>query len=277
MRIGRQIVLSLTALAVSAVPVRGAEQITLRNGFDISCHHHVAANGRIRLYTSPNNENYIEVAPDDIVAVVKVPDPQPPVSEAVPAPQPTPGTETPRSTANLTPADLNQMLAQAGHEHNVDRDLLASVVKAESNGNARAVSRAGAQGLMQLMPGTAADLGVEDTFRPEQNIRGGSTYLDSLLTRYHDNLAMALAAYNAGPGAVDKYHGIPPYRETRLYVARVIHEFNRRVKARQAQEKQSTRLISGQLRPQLPCSRLHLPAFSAATPIHEPIKLLSLL
>jgi soluble lytic murein transglycosylase-like protein len=127
------------------------------------------------------------------------------------------------------------MLAQAGNEHHLDRDLLASVVKAESNGNARAVSRAGAQGLMQLMPATAAELGVEDSFRPQQNVRGGSTYLDALLTRYNDNLALALAAYNAGPAAVDKYHGIPPYRETRLYVARVIHEFNRRVKTREAQ------------------------------------------
>ena len=113
-------------------------------------------------------------------------------------------------------------------------DLLASVVKAESDGNVRAVSRAGAKGLMQLMPGTAAGLGVEDSFQPEQNVRGGSAYLDALLTRYHDNLALALAAYNAGPEAVDKYRGIPPYHETRAYVARVIHEFNRRVLARGA-------------------------------------------
>jgi soluble lytic murein transglycosylase-like protein len=129
------------------------------------------------------------------------------------------------------------MLARAGTEHNLDVDLLASVVKAESDGNARAVSRAGARGLMQLMPGTAADLGVQDSFQPEQNVRGGSAYLDALLKRYDDNLTKALAAYNAGPEAVDKYHGIPPYRETRAYVARVIHEFNRRVLAREAEEK----------------------------------------
>ncbi len=127
------------------------------------------------------------------------------------------------------------MLTRASKEHNVDVDLLASVVKAESDGNARAVSHAGAQGLMQLMPGTAAGLGVNDTFQPEQNVRGGSIYLDSLLTRYRDNLALALAAYNAGPEAVDKYHGIPPYRETRAYVARVIYEFNRRLLARETQ------------------------------------------
>jgi len=76
---------------------------------------------------------------------------------------------------------------------------------------------------------------VADSFQPEQNVRGGSAYLDALLDRYHDNLALALAAYNAGPAAVDKYHGIPPYAETRAYVARVIHEFNRRVMAREAQ------------------------------------------
>ena len=107
-------------------------------------------------------------------------------------------------------------------------DLLASVVRAESGGNIHAVSRTGAQGLMQLMPGTAAELGVADSFRADQNINGGTAYLDTLLVRYHDNLALALAAYNAGPAAVDKYHGVPPYRETRIYVARVIREFNRR-------------------------------------------------
>ncbi|MGB9406336.1 MAG: lytic transglycosylase domain-containing protein, partial [Terracidiphilus sp.] len=96
-----------------------------------------------------------------------------------------------------------------------------------------------ARGLMQLMPATAKDMGVEDSFKPEENVRGGAIYLAALLTRYHDNMALALAAYNAGPEAVDKYHGIPPYRETRAYVARVIHEFNRRVLAREAQAKKA--------------------------------------
>ena len=143
------------------------------------------------------------------------------------------------ATTHLTQADLREMLTRAGSEHNLDVDLLASVVKAESDGNTKAVSRAGAKGLMQLMPGTAADMGVHDSFEPEQNVRGGSAYLDALLTRYHDNLALALAAYNAGPEAVDKYHGIPPYRETQAYVARVIHEFNRRVLAREALARQN--------------------------------------
>jgi soluble lytic murein transglycosylase-like protein len=88
---------------------------------------------------------------------------------------------------------------------------------------------------MQLMPGTAKQLGVQNSFTPQENVRGGADYLDQLLTHYHDNMAKALAAYNAGPAAVDRYHGIPPYRETQVYVARVIHEFNRRVLAREAQ------------------------------------------
>jgi soluble lytic murein transglycosylase-like protein len=135
--------------------------------------------------------------------------------------------------------DLREMLAQAGSEHNLDVDLLFSLVKAESGGHARAVSRAGARGLMQLMPLTASDLGVRDSFNPKQNLFGGSTYLNAMLLRYHDNLALALAAYNAGPAAVDRYRGVPPYRETRAYVARVIHEFNRRVVARKIQARQT--------------------------------------
>src|ERR1039458_4515984 len=94
---------------------------------------------------------------------------------------------------------MRQMLARAGTLHNIDADLLASVVQAESNGNALAVSRAGARGLMQLMPATASGLGVHNSFVPEQNIGGGSAYLDQLLTRYSDNMALALAAYNARP------------------------------------------------------------------------------
>jgi soluble lytic murein transglycosylase-like protein len=123
---------------------------------------------------------------------------------------------------------MHTMLSRAGNTHNIDEDLLASLVRAESGGQVRAVSRTGARGLMQLMPKTATELGVTDSFRPDENIAGGSAYLDQLLTRYHDNVALALAAYNAGPAAVDRYHGIPPYRETKAYVARVIREFNRR-------------------------------------------------
>ncbi len=215
-----------------AVHARAAERVTLRNGFVEQCDHHALVDGHMRLYLSAGEDNYIEFAPDEIAAFETVPDP--PVAAAPAVAQPS------NRTAKLTPVDLREMLARAGSDHNLDVDLLASVVKAESDGNARAVSHAGAQGLMQLMPDTAAGLGVDDSFQPEQNVRGGSMYLDALLTRYHDNLALALAAYNAGPEAVDKYHGIPPYSETRAYVARVIHEFNRRVLAREAEARHTS-------------------------------------
>ncbi|MBS1806014.1 MAG: lytic transglycosylase domain-containing protein [Acidobacteria bacterium] len=189
------------------------------------CDHHALVGSMVRLYTGKSDASFIERKPEEITGYETVPDPPP-----APTTNPVAGL---RSDAKLTPADLHLMLTNAGEQQNVDADLLASIVKAESNGNAHAVSHAGARGLMQLMPGTAAELGVDDSFAPEQNVRGGSAYLDELLRRYHDNVAFALAAYNAGPAAVDKYHGIPPYHETRVYVARVIHEFNRRVLARQ--------------------------------------------
>jgi hypothetical protein len=211
--------------------LRAAEQVTLNNGFVMHCDHHAEVEGHVRLYLSPGEDNYIEIVPDRIAAVEAVPDPPAPIV-AVAVPQ--------QPSAKLTSADIGEMLARAGKAHNIDVDLLASVVKAESGGNPRAVSSAGAQGLMQLMPGTANELGVNDRFAPDQNVRGGSTYLDELLSRYHDNLALALAAYNAGPAAVDKYHGIPPYSQTQAYVARVIHEFNRRVLAREAQQRQAS-------------------------------------
>ncbi len=218
---------AVATLVSVASAARAAESVTLVNGFAIQCRHHAEVEGRVRLYMSDGQDNYIEFAPHEITAVEQVPDPPDP-------PKSSEATATTIQNGTLPSADLRQMLVNAGQEHNLDVDLLASLVKAESGDNARAVSRVGARGLMQLMPSTAAGLGVRDSFRPEENVRGGTAYLDTLLTRYHDNLALALAAYNAGPEAVDKYNGIPPYLETRVYVARVIHEFNRRVVARQA-------------------------------------------
>lgn len=217
-------------LIAAGLPLHAAEHVTFKNGYDMICDHREVVNGRTRLYMHPQEDNFLEVASSDIETVEFVPDPVVAGPAAV--------AENP--DAALTSADLHQLMVRAGAQHNLDVDLLASVVRAESDGNAHAVSRAGARGLMQLMPQTAAQLGVADSFRPDQNINGGTAYLDALLTRYHDNLALALAAYNAGPAAVDKYRGVPPYRETRVYVARVIREFNRR--------KQAERRIQASLR-----------------------------
>ena len=229
-----RIVLLAGALAACGALSHAAERVMLSNGFAMDCDHHTLVDGRMRLYLSSGESSYIVFRPEVVAGIEAVPD----------LPQAVAHANQPTTGADLNKADLNEMLAEAGQAHNLDVDLLASVVKAESNGNAHAVSRAGARGLMQLMPSTAGDLGVQNSFEPQANVRGGSTYLDSLLTRYHENLALALAAYNAGPAAVDKYHGIPPYHETRVYVARVIHEFNRRVQAREAEERTATRQVN---------------------------------
>ncbi len=206
--------LGAIALLGCVPALRASEEVTLTNGYHLLCDHREEAGGRVRMFTSQGSDNFVEVDAAEIASVEFVPDP--------------PSREVKGAEPRLTPADVHQLMAKAGATHNLDVDLLASVVRAESGGNIRAVSRTGAQGLMQLMPGTAAELGVTDSFRADQNINGGTAYLDALLVRYHDHLALALAAYNAGPAAVDKYHGVPPYRETRVYVARVIREFNRR-------------------------------------------------
>lgn len=219
----------VAALALAGPAAHAAERITLANGFHLICDHRAVVSSpsgsRIRLYMDSGSNNFIEVSASQITASEPV---------TMPAAAPSSPEQSPAPASKITPAELHQLLARAGAAHDLDVDLLASVVREESAGRPRAVSRSGAQGLMQLMPSTAAKLGVTNAFAPGQNIRGGAAYLDTLLHRYHDNLALALAAYNAGPGAVDRWHGIPPYRETQLYVARVIHEFNRRIAARRA-------------------------------------------
>lgn len=117
--------------------------------------------------------------------------------------------------------DLDAVFARASETYGVPANLLKAVAKAESGFQADAVSRCGAQGVMQLMPSTARSLGVDDPFDPEQNIMGGAKYLGSLLGRYGD-AKLALAAYNAGSGNVDKYGGVPPFQETQKYVEKVL-------------------------------------------------------
>ena len=117
---------------------------------------------------------------------------------------------------------LEQIFQKASDTYHVSKDLLKAMAKAESNFRADATSHCGAMGIMQLMPGTAASLGVTDAYNPEQNIMGGAQYISRLLEKYNGNLSYAVAAYNAGSGNVDKYGGIPPFNETQNYVVKVL-------------------------------------------------------
>jgi soluble lytic murein transglycosylase-like protein len=125
----------------------------------------------------------------------------------------------------VRPIKVSSAIANAAKRNELDPALLSAVIRQESGFAPRAVSSAGAMGLMQLMPETARELGVRDPFDPEQNVDAGAKYLRGLIDRYHGRLDLALAAYNAGPGAVDKYHGVPPYPETQSYVRNILSAY----------------------------------------------------
>jgi len=126
-----------------------------------------------------------------------------------------------RPAMNLDRDGAEKLVREAAERHRIDPALVRAVIETESNWNAEAVSRKGAVGLMQLIPTTAQRFGVNDLYSPQQNVDAGVRYLKTLLERYNGNLDLALAAYNAGEGAVDRAHGIPSFRETRNYVQRV--------------------------------------------------------
>jgi len=183
----------------------------LRNGFTIPHRSREMHAGLVRLYLDDQKKSFVDVPFEEIERYSNEPDPVlPPVPEAV----------KPAKTTG-------QIVSEASEKQGVDSDFIHSVIKQESAGNANAVSRTGARGLMQLMPGTASQLGVKDSFSPEQNVHGGTQYLKELLQRYNGDAVKALAAYNAGPAAVDRYKGVPPYRETRQYVQRVVRDYNK--------------------------------------------------
>ncbi|HSO24874.1 MAG TPA: lytic transglycosylase domain-containing protein [Chondromyces sp.] len=143
-------------------------------------------------------------------------------------------------------SDLRRMVVRVSEERGLDPRLVDALVRVESDYDPQAVSRRGAMGLMQLMPETARRLSVEDPFDPEDNVRGGTRELSRLVERYAGNLQLALAAYNAGEGAVAQYKGVPPYSETRTYVARILSLYTGRPYSLQASYRRApVRVLKG--------------------------------
>src|SRR5207253_10344048 len=166
----------------------------------------------IRLYMSGEAGSYVDVPTTEIERFEK-------------DPTPTAVTVSPRSQ------NVNDFVNSASDRQRLDPDLVNSVIRAESGFNPHAVSPKGALGLMQLMPQKASELGVPNAFDPQANVEGGTRYLRELLERYNFDLIKALAAYNAGSRRVEQYRGVPPYYETRAYVANIIRDFNRKKRA----------------------------------------------
>lgn len=132
----------------------------------------------------------------------------------------------PSAQQQLDSASVRPYVQEAAAKYNVDPALIEAVIKQESAYNASAQSPVGAQGLMQLMPGTAKDLGVANSFDPRENVMGGAKYLSQLMTMFDGNLTKVLAGYNAGPGNVQKYGGVPPFKETQDYVEKVLNNYS---------------------------------------------------
>jgi soluble lytic murein transglycosylase-like protein len=229
----RQFVSGVAGLAVCLAlvpPAYTAEKAVLRNGFEIRHAQREEIGPTTRLYLSADgNAGYIDVNTSEIESFEHDDLPVFPTQPAALGEKP--AATTSAAEAGRIPVDVPALVNRASDQHLVDADLIASVIKAESGFNHRAVSPKGAQGLMQLMPGTAGKLGVKDAFDPAANVDGGTRYLRELLLRYNNDIPKALAAYNAGPERVDQCHGVPPYRETHAYVVKVIKDFNRKKRA----------------------------------------------
>jgi len=232
----------VTLLALITLPCLAADSAVLRNGFSIRHERRQVIGTITRLYISADNSSFVDIPTEEIDHFEAAP---------VETATVTPVNDNPASHLHLQPParnlertlDLNEVINTASGTYRLDPDLVNSVIRAESGFNVRAVSPKGAQGLMQLMPRTASELGVQNVFDPQANVEGGTRYLRELLERYNFDLVKALAAYNAGPQRVEQYGGVPPYYETKAYVARIVRDYNKKLAAKnlaQPAEKKSS-------------------------------------
>ena len=213
-------------LLLLSVPALGSDFAILQNGFSIRHEQRETVGSVTRLYLGTDKAEYVDIDTDQIERFEED------LSPLVPL------------TPPARPQNLNEVINAISDRHHIDPDLINSVIHAESGFNPRAVSPKGAQGLMQLMPQTALQLGVSNPFDPRSNVEGGTRYLSELLQRYNFDLIKALAAYNAGPQRVQHYGGVPPYYETRAYIARIVRDFNRKKLAQRKAASAATAKIS---------------------------------
>jgi hypothetical protein len=209
--------IGLCGLCVPALSLSASENIVLKTGFELSANRHEIDGATMRIFS----EGGVAEIPANLVIRIDHVDDPPPAAE--PKPKPAVPTAAPLKPQpiDLSPATL---AAIAARKYSLPAEFVTGVMKAESGLNPAALSPKGAIGLMQLMPDTAKDLGADPT-RPAENADAGARYLRDLLAKYENDpnqVVLALAAYNAGPAAVEKYHGVPPYRETREYILRVL-------------------------------------------------------
>jgi soluble lytic murein transglycosylase-like protein len=209
-------------ILTSALPIWGGEYVVLGHGFRLHAERHEVSGGIVRIFSAGG----ITEMPVTLIEGFEQEDA--PVALPSPAAAPIPAAaETPAQppVAAVTPREL---AAEAAKKFSLPESFVRSVMRAESGLAPAAVSPKGAVGLMQLMPETARQLGV-DPANPRENAAGGARYLQELLAKYENDpnqVLLALAAYNAGPGAVERYHGVPPWRETREYILRVLRDWD---------------------------------------------------
>jgi Transglycosylase SLT domain len=236
----------------------------LQNGNSIRHDHRRDIGAMTRLYLGTDSDSFIDVptkeidhfekdtSPAPLPAALPSPSPgsvvpSPAPAKSLPAPTPPPplAAKTRAPKQLLSTQQLSDVINSSSDLHHLDPDLVNSVIHAESGFNQHARSPKGAQGLMQLMPGTASALGVDNAYDAQANVEGGTKYLRELLERYNFDLVKALAAYNAGPQRVEKYHGVPPYYETQAYIARIIKDFNRKKLAEQKATAAAKKVAAG--------------------------------
>ena len=190
----------LLSLVVLAAPTLRAEYVVLRSGQRLRVTGYQLLGDKYRLQMAGG---VVEIAAEDVVAI----EPE--------------DSFTPLPAKAIVKPPYRELIEAAAARYNVDADLITSVIAVESNFDPKALSRKNARGLMQLLPETAARLGVQDIYDPQENINAGTRYLRELLEKYNNNLTLALAAYNAGPDRVEQYGRVPPFTETLSYVRRV--------------------------------------------------------